>query len=164
LPDGRGESRRREKFSKFRQNLSLAGEFPLNFSVQTVFSPGRQLPRRTSMPIYEYECSDCGHQLEVMRKISDEPLTGCPSCGREALRKMISKVAFRLKGTGWYETDFKDKPAAKEDGEASPSEQDAAGGKKDGGEKSEKSEKTDKSDKPAAADGDAKKTPAKESD
>jgi predicted nucleic acid-binding Zn ribbon protein len=45
-----------------------------------------------------------------MRKISDEPLTTCPSCGKESLKKLISKVAFRLKGTGWYETDFKDKP------------------------------------------------------
>ena len=62
------------------------------------------------MPIYEYDCADCGHQFETMRKISDGPLTTCPSCGKESLKKLISKVAFRLKGTGWYETDFKDKP------------------------------------------------------
>ncbi len=65
------------------------------------------------MPIYEYECNDCGHQLEVMRKHSDDPLTACPSCGKEGLRKIISKVSFRLKGAGWYETDFKNKPSDK---------------------------------------------------
>ncbi len=64
------------------------------------------------MPIYEYECSDCSHQFEIMRKVSDDPLTECPACGKDSLQKLISKVAFRLKGTGWYETDFKDKPAA----------------------------------------------------
>lgn len=62
------------------------------------------------MPIYEYECKDCGHQFETMRKVSDGPLTKCPSCGRDSLQKLVSKVAFRLKGTGWYETDFKNKP------------------------------------------------------
>ena len=62
------------------------------------------------MPIYEYDCPDCGHQFETIRKISDGPLTTCPSCGEDSLKKLISKVAFRLKGTGWYETDFKDKP------------------------------------------------------
>ena len=64
------------------------------------------------MPIYEYECSACSHQFETMRKVSDEPLTKCPVCGKDGLQKLISKVAFRLKGTGWYETDFKGKPAA----------------------------------------------------
>ncbi|HCU90071.1 MAG TPA: hypothetical protein DGR97_09010 [Gammaproteobacteria bacterium] len=62
------------------------------------------------MPIYEYECKDCGHQFETMRKVSDGPLTECPSCGKDSLQKLVSKVAFRLKGTGWYETDFKNKP------------------------------------------------------
>ena len=71
------------------------------------------------MPIYEYECSDCSHQFEAMRKIRDAALTECPSCGSHGLQKLISKVAFRLKGTGWYETDFKTKPA---DTEAEKSE------------------------------------------
>ena len=59
------------------------------------------------MPIYEYQCQSCGHQLEVIQKISDEPLKDCPECGKPELRKKISAAAFRLKGGGWYETDFK---------------------------------------------------------
>ena len=60
------------------------------------------------MPIYEYECRVCGHRLEKLQKIYDAPLTDCPACGQPALRKLVSAVAFRLKGEGWYETDFKD--------------------------------------------------------
>jgi putative FmdB family regulatory protein len=59
------------------------------------------------MPIYEYECDNCGHQLETIQKISDPPLTTCPECGQVSLRKRVSAAAFRLKGAGWYETDFK---------------------------------------------------------
>ena len=59
------------------------------------------------MPIYEYECESCGHQLEALQKMSDAPLTECPACGRPALKKLLSAAAFRLKGSGWYETDFK---------------------------------------------------------
>ncbi|GBE07804.1 MAG TPA: zinc ribbon domain-containing protein [Gammaproteobacteria bacterium] len=59
------------------------------------------------MPIYEYKCEECGHQLEVIQKFSDDPLTECPKCKKQALKKMISASAFHLKGTGWYETDFK---------------------------------------------------------
>lgn len=59
------------------------------------------------MPLYEYRCSACGHELEAMQKMSDAPLTVCPECGEPALKKQISAAAFRLKGGGWYETDFK---------------------------------------------------------
>ncbi len=59
------------------------------------------------MPIYEYRCEECGHELEAIQKLSDAPLTGCPQCGKDGLKKMISAAAFRLKGGGWYETDFK---------------------------------------------------------
>lgn len=59
------------------------------------------------MPIYEYECAACAHQLESLQKISDAPLTDCPQCGKSSLRKRISAAGFRLKGGGWYETDFK---------------------------------------------------------
>ena len=59
------------------------------------------------MPIYEYQCDDCGHQLEALQKISDDKLTDCPSCEKPALNKLISAVGFRLSGSGWYETDFK---------------------------------------------------------
>ena len=60
------------------------------------------------MPFYEYECSDCKFYTEVMQKIADAPLTKCPSCGKKALVKLVSAPNFRLKGAGWYETDFKD--------------------------------------------------------
>ena len=59
------------------------------------------------MPIYEYQCQDCGKQLEALQKISDAPLVDCPECGASALKKKVSAAAFRLKGGGWYETDFK---------------------------------------------------------
>ena len=59
------------------------------------------------MPFYEYECSNCKFYSEVMQKISDAPLTKCPSCGKKALKKLVSAPNFRLKGGGWYETDFK---------------------------------------------------------
>lgn len=59
------------------------------------------------MPIYEYQCQDCQHELEALQKMSDDPLRDCPSCGKVALKKKISAAAFRLKGGGWYETDFK---------------------------------------------------------
>jgi len=59
------------------------------------------------MPIYEYRCESCGHELEAIQKISDAALTDCPECGKPGLRKMISAAGFRLKGGGWYETDFK---------------------------------------------------------
>lgn len=59
------------------------------------------------MPIYEYECNDCGHKLEAIQKFSDDPLRDCPDCAEGELRKLVSAVGFRLKGSGWYETDFK---------------------------------------------------------
>lgn len=59
------------------------------------------------MPIYEYQCVACQHALEAIQKVSDKPLSECPACGESALRKRVSAPAFRLKGGGWYETDFK---------------------------------------------------------
>lgn len=59
------------------------------------------------MPIYEYVCEACGHDLEVLQKLSDDPLTQCPKCGKAKLKKRVSAAGFRLKGAGWYETDFK---------------------------------------------------------
>ncbi len=59
------------------------------------------------MPFYEYQCAKCGHEEEVLQKVSDKPLTECPECGKSAMKKMVSAAAFRLKGGGWYETDFK---------------------------------------------------------
>ena len=79
------------------------------------------------MPIYEFQCQSCGNEIEVIQKVSDDPLTDCEACGKPELKKMVSAAAFRLSGSGWYETDFKkgkkknltaqndDKPVSKSD-------------------------------------------------
>lgn len=59
------------------------------------------------MPIYEYRCENCGHELEALQKMSDAALTDCPECNQASLVKRVSAAGFRLKGGGWYETDFK---------------------------------------------------------
>ena len=66
------------------------------------------------MPIYAYRCASCGHELDALQKISDPVLTDCPKCGQAALAKRITAAGFQLKGSGWYQTDFKggSKPAA----------------------------------------------------
>ena len=67
------------------------------------------------MPFYEYQCNECDHHIEVLQKISDAPLVCCPGCNEPALKRLISLAAFRLKGTGWYETDFKNNDRKKEE-------------------------------------------------
>jgi putative FmdB family regulatory protein len=59
------------------------------------------------MPIYAYKCSSCGHAQDVLRKVSDAPLTSCPQCGAEAYSKQVTAAGFQLRGSGWYATDFK---------------------------------------------------------
>jgi len=59
------------------------------------------------MPIYEYACKNCDHTLDALQKMSDDPLVDCPDCGESQLKRLISAPRFRLKGEGWYETDFK---------------------------------------------------------
>jgi len=73
------------------------------------------------MPIYDYRCTDCGFEKEVLRKISDAPLTTCPQCNKETFAKQLSAAGFQLKGSGWYATDFKGgaKPKAAESAPAS---------------------------------------------
>jgi len=98
------------------------------------------------MPIYEYQCKECGHVFDALQKMSDEPLKDCPDCSKPALRKLLSAPNFRLKGGGWYETDFKDKNkrnlAATDDSAADkPSKTD---GKKANLDKADKSGKADK--------------------
>jgi len=69
------------------------------------------------VPIYEYRCSECGHQQEHLQKVSDAVLTTCPACGKETYKKQVTAAGFQLKGSGWYATDFKGggkKPAAKD--------------------------------------------------
>ena len=82
------------------------------------------------MPIYEYQCTECGHDLEKLQKLGDPPLTDCPVCYKPALRKRVSAAGFRLKGGGWYETDFKSKNQkniAKTDTAAKPAASSDAG-------------------------------------
>lgn len=80
------------------------------------------------MPIYEYRCSSCGHEQEVLQKLSDLPLTKCPACGKSTLRKLVSAAGFHLKGSGWYATDFKGSSKPKE---GSQEAQDKSESKKD---------------------------------
>jgi putative FmdB family regulatory protein len=65
------------------------------------------------MPFYEYQCSACGHHHEELQKVTDRPMRKCPACGRTTLRRLVSAPVFRLKGSGWYETDFKADKEAK---------------------------------------------------
>ena len=115
------------------------------------------------MPFYEYECAACRYYVEVLQKITDAPLKKCPSCGKLRLKRLISAPVFRLKGSGWYETDFKSdkenkrnlagaEPAA---AEAKPAETKSAESKTPET-KAEPAAKAEATPKPAAA-----KTPAK---
>ena len=99
------------------------------------------------MPIYEYRCDSCGHELDALQKISDDPLRTCPACDKEALRRLMSAPSFRLKGAGWYETDFKS------DKETKRNLADGAG--------SGKSEDSPSTDSKKSASGDAKSKPEK---
>lgn len=102
------------------------------------------------MPIYDYECSECSHTLEVLQKISDPLLTDCPECGEPALKKQVSAPSFRLAGGGWYETDFKTgnkKNLAGDSAAASGNANGSEGAKSD----SPKPDKPKKSESPPAA-------------
>lgn len=80
------------------------------------------------MPIYEYQCKACGHRQETIQKMSDNPLVDCPACDKPELKKLLSAPAFRLKGGGWYETDFKSgkqKNVVKEDKGSSASKKES---------------------------------------
>ncbi len=95
------------------------------------------------MPIYEYACKNCDHTLDALQKMSDDPLVDCPECGEPALRKLLSAPRFRLKGGGWYETDFKgdnQKNVHKADSELAKTEK-----------KSDESKPTKKADKKSEA-------------
>jgi putative FmdB family regulatory protein len=76
------------------------------------------------MPIYQYQCTDCGHGLEALQKMSDPKLVDCPECNNPTLKKQLTAAAFKLKGTGWYETDSKN--IGKKPAEQKPAEKKAA--------------------------------------
>ncbi|MEM1436015.1 MAG: zinc ribbon domain-containing protein [Pseudomonadota bacterium] len=78
------------------------------------------------MPIYEFVCADCGHEFESLQRLNEAPPASCPNCGGGQVNKKISVAGFRLKGGGWYETDFKNKKKA--DGGSSGATSDSGGG------------------------------------
>ena len=83
------------------------------------------------MPIYGYVCQECGHSLDALQKIADDPLVDCPACGQPALKRQLSAPRFRLKGKGWYETDFKTDNQRNLAGEKSESKSDTKSNKTD---------------------------------
>jgi putative FmdB family regulatory protein len=94
------------------------------------------------MPIYEYECTNCKFYVEALQKISEGPLRQCPSCKKQTLKRLVSAPVFRLKGGGWYETDFKSDQEGKRNlaaGEEAPEAKPA----------DDKAEKPEKAEKPA---------------
>ena len=124
------------------------------------------------MPIYEYQCTKCQHKLEALQKMSEKPLRDCPACGKSGLNKLISAASFRLKGGGWYETDFKT-GNKKQLAESESATSDGSNSEKSGNSEKSAGEKPDSSpskrDGKAPADKDAvkskgtdsKKTPSK---
>lgn len=103
------------------------------------------------MPLYDYQCSACGHEMEALQKMSDAPLTHCPACHGETLKKKVTAAAFRLSGSGWYETDFKSdnkKNLAGDKVDKQDSKDKSATGKKAD---KQDSKKSTESAKPAAA-------------
>ena len=101
------------------------------------------------MPIYEYECRKCGHQLEAIQKVSGPPLRKCPNCAQRTLQKLISSPVFRLKGSGWYETDFKSDKEGKRNLADSPEKDEKKDEKKE--EPKEDRKKEESTAEPAAA-------------
>ena len=88
------------------------------------------------MPIYEYRCNECKHEVEALQKLSDPPLVKCPACGKDALTKLVSAAGFQLKGSGWYVTDFRGKGSsggAAGKAESSPTDSAKSEAKSEGG-------------------------------
>ena len=129
------------------------------------------------MPIYEYQCRNCNHYLDALQKLSDPLLTDCPECGVPALRRLISAPNFRLKGSGWYETDFKsgnrrniadggesadksDKPKEKEEAGKDKAGKEKAGKEKAGKEKVDKTQVGKQPEGKARAGQSGRKSPA----
>jgi putative FmdB family regulatory protein len=95
------------------------------------------------MPIYEYRCDACEHQFEKMQKISDKPITRCPECQADAVQKLISASRFKLTGSGWYETDFKQKSTGQQTPQKSTAETKESGETKSSTTGSDNSKTTD---------------------
>lgn len=118
------------------------------------------------MPIYGYRCSACGHQKDALQKLSDAPLTKCPSCEQETFCKEVSAPAFQLKGTGWYVTDFRDGNKGKSDakpdsdGAAAPADKGTSESGNTGSDKSASAASTDSAKSSDSAGSSSTPTPA----
>lgn len=100
------------------------------------------------MPIYEYRCQACGHELESLQFMNEDPLTDCPQCGKPDLKRKMSAAGFRLKGSGWYETDFKKDKRRNVAGDGEASSPSSSGQSDDGKSGTKSGDKS--ADKPAA--------------
>jgi putative FmdB family regulatory protein len=143
---------------------SIEVRYNLSFDFKSFRSVAAR-EQRLRMPIYEYRCASCGHELEALQKLSDAPLTLCPACHKAELRKRVSAAGFQLKGSGWYVTDFrnsgaksatKEKPATDEAKTGNGASAAAAGGSDTKTDAPKSDTKT--ADKPAATS--ESKTPA----
>jgi putative FmdB family regulatory protein len=121
------------------------------------------------MPIYEYRCGACGHHLEALQKMSEGPLRKCPECGKSQLKRLVSAPQFRLKGSGWYETDFKNKSETKrnlvehagsDSGETASDKSTDTAAKAEGGKAVAAAKTADAAEKPAKKPESAKPAPA----
>ena len=115
------------------------------------------------MPFYEYQCEACGHHHEAMQKMSDAPLRKCPECGKPRLKRLISAPVFRLKGSGWYETDFKSNQEAKRNlhGEEAKADKTGAADNKPEAAPAKTEAKAEAKAEPKAASKSAAKSPAR---
>ena len=105
------------------------------------------------MPIYAYKCGSCGHAKDVLQKISDAPLTVCPSCGAESFAKQLTAAGFQLKGSGWYVTDFRGGSSSGSASSTDKADKPADSGKTDSAGKTESTPAATKSDAPSASAG-----------
>jgi putative FmdB family regulatory protein len=114
------------------------------------------------MPFYEYECQNCKFYSELLQKISDPPLEKCPSCGKKTMKKLISAPVFRLKGAGWYETDFKSDNENKRNLAGADKEESTSSSSEDSSGKKSDAKSDSKSDAKSDGKPDSKSTAAAE--
>jgi putative FmdB family regulatory protein len=143
--------------TKLPRNRCIFADF---FKIMRRFRSAR-FHENGQMPIYEYRCDNCAHEFETIQKLSEAPLETCPACSADALRKKISASGFRLKGGGWYETDFKagsKRNVAGDDKGANSSKNSGEGASGNGGETSSGSNGGGKAESGTSSGGDAGKS------
>jgi putative FmdB family regulatory protein len=128
-----------------------------------LYHPPACFCRERSMPFYEYECTNCKFYVEALQKVSDQPLKQCPSCKKQTLKKLVSAPNFRLKGGGWYETDFKSDQEGKRNLAAGEEAAESASTDKPADDKAKPAESTKDADKKSAPAAESSKAPARKS-